>query len=222
MWGTSSGRGEGSGQKAGRRSACQDTAAGDGTNPFGDNLANLAEERERADEQLESTGELPVQMRAIRHFVFGDQMAREQVTAELARVSDVMLAIATRYVAAAAPDLQGAARLARMLTEPSRLPEVRAMGHLLLAHFAFAEGRWKAAGAELTALAPFEPQWALEYRALFAAAPFLPVAAAELEAIRDALQRMDTTSPPGTGTVDCCSRSTTTCIRCCAHIFWAS
>jgi len=80
-------------------------------------------------------------------------------------------------------DTEGAARVARLMTDPQRSRDSRALGHINIAWTEVARGRWGAAQRELDSAAQFRPGWALEHRALLS---LHPVA---LEAPRDQLQR---------------------------------
>jgi tetratricopeptide (TPR) repeat protein len=87
-------------------------------------------------------------------------------------------------------DLPNAEKVARLLTLPARSQEVRAVGHVLLAHLALAQGRWKAAQMELTKAEQLDRATGVEYRALLSATPFLPVAETNLAAIRASIERL--------------------------------
>jgi DNA-binding SARP family transcriptional activator/TolB-like protein len=100
-----------------------------------------------------------------------------------------------RYVAVLARNLDGAGRIARWLTAPSRHPEVQAVGYSALAHLALARGRPRAARAALDSAAARDAGLALLYRALFAAVPFLPADTTEISALADALVRWDAVEP---------------------------
>jgi tetratricopeptide (TPR) repeat protein len=134
--------------------------------------------------RLHRLGELPAPARAMDAFLHGDREAQDVALAELATAGDVPVAIAARYVAASGPNLRGAEAVTRLLVDPQRGHEPRALGHLMLAHWALAAGRWRSARAELARLAALEPGWARTYRALFLVAPLVSPSDAELDAAR--------------------------------------
>jgi tetratricopeptide (TPR) repeat protein len=92
-----------------------------------------------------------------------------------------------RYVAVGAQNLAGATRLVALLAEPTRPTEVRAFGHLALAHLELTRGRLRAAEAELDTAAVLDALPALEQRALLALVPFLFVERDQLLALRDSI-----------------------------------
>ena len=71
--------------------------------------------------------------------------------AEFGRAPDGILPLAVWGVAVFAQNIPGAERIARLLTEPARPRDVRAQGHVLLAHLELAQGRRSAAWNELAA-----------------------------------------------------------------------
>jgi DNA-binding SARP family transcriptional activator len=128
-------------------------------------------------------------MRVTSVFSTGDAAAREEQLAILATLPDVAIHEAVRYVAHLTPDLEGAARIARILTDPSRLPEVQATGHVLAANLELALDRPEIAAAELERAGRLDPDLALEQMALFSAFPFLSAADDRLQSLRDAIDR---------------------------------
>ena len=134
-------------------------------------------------------------VRLIRAFALGESEARERVIND---VYDRGLApIAIVPIALGARDLQGARRLAQLQVQSSTSsPQERAEGHVWLAQFAMAKGRWEEAKRELSSTERLDPAPGLAYRVLFSVAPFLPVPRSELVALRDLVQRWDTRSVP--------------------------
>ena len=93
-------------------------------------------------------------------------------------------------------NLSGAARAARIFTDAANQSEFRARGYIELAQIDLAQGKWRAAQANLDAAELLDPSDALEYRALLSAAPFLETRADELRALRETLERWDPKGPP--------------------------
>jgi tetratricopeptide (TPR) repeat protein len=150
--------------------------------------------------RLNPASELAVEMRTLAAFARPDAAARDAVAAELAELDDDAVFTAI-WTASYADPVIGTERLARILTEAKRPPDVRATGHLLLATAALGGGRLEAARGALAAAARDDPDRALPFRALFAALPFLAISVDEVETIRDELQAWDADSiPPGLGT----------------------
>jgi tetratricopeptide (TPR) repeat protein len=87
-----------------------------------------------------------------------------------------------------ARDIDGAHRLAKVLSKLVRASEERALCHLVLAHLELASGRQRSARNELSAAANFDAAWALELRASFATLPFVDLPSTDLVAVREALR----------------------------------
>jgi tetratricopeptide (TPR) repeat protein len=136
---------------------------------------------------LNPTGEWAAEARALRGFATGDVEEQREVIAELRTAGEGRVWNIARYLAIAAHSLEGAEQLLRLLTEPTRSREVRAFGHLALAHLDLARGRARAAGEQLTRAASLDPHAALVHRALLATVPFLPGPPARLSALRDSV-----------------------------------
>ena len=167
-------------------------------------LAQVAA-REHRYEELDSlltrilqtaSGGAALSLRALRATTLGERAAQDALIPALRAADDYTLIITVWRVALFSPDLDAVVRYARLLTEAQRPRDVRAVGHVLLAHLELARGRWRGAQAELARLEPVHPAWAMEYRALLALSPFLPIDAAELATVRDSLTEWDATPVP--------------------------
>lgn len=157
-------------------------------------LEGNAAERDRLIEQvirLSPEGDRALPMAALRAFAHRDQPAMAAVTAELQRARPLIAGIAYADIALCSGNLPDAVKLGRTLMGGIRDDELRALGHLVLAHVIGAEGRWSEARAELELAGPLAPAWALEVRALFSALPFVPVSPAELARDRAELEAWD-------------------------------
>jgi DNA-binding SARP family transcriptional activator/tetratricopeptide (TPR) repeat protein len=135
--------------------------------------------------ELSPAGEWAVEARALRSFAVGDVAEQRQVIDELRTAGEGRVWNIARYLAIAAHSLEGADRVLRLLTEPTRSPEVRAFGHLALAHLELARGRIKAADGQLERASSLDPVAALQHRALLATVPFLPAEPGALRALLD-------------------------------------
>jgi DNA-binding SARP family transcriptional activator/tetratricopeptide (TPR) repeat protein len=139
---------------------------------------------------LGTVGEWAVEARALRSFATGDVAEQRRVIAELRTAGEGRVWNIARYLAIAAHSLEGAGQLLRLLTEPTRPAEVRAFGHLALAHLELARGRARTAGEQLDRASALDPLPALEHRALLATVPFLPARREYLASLRDTLSRL--------------------------------
>jgi tetratricopeptide (TPR) repeat protein len=142
-------------------------------------------------EQLGPSGEWALELRALRAFgsETGSRAERTAVSAELRTAGEGRVWNIARYVAVAGGGLGGAGELVRLLTAPTRPPEVRAFGYLGLAHLELAQGRLAAARAEMDSASRLDPVPALEHRALLDLLPFVPATPAALSSLRDSLSR---------------------------------
>jgi len=136
---------------------------------------------------LSPDGEWALEARALRSYASRDRAEQLRVIADLRTAPEGRIWNTARYVAVATHELEGASELAALLTEETRPAEVRAFGHLALAHLQVARGRLRAASAELDRAAALDPLPALEHRALLALLPFVPVSPERLLALRDML-----------------------------------
>jgi serine/threonine-protein kinase len=143
-----------------------------------------------------ATGGAALSLRAIHATTLGDSAAQHALVPALRAADDYTLIITVWRIVLFSPDIDAITRYARLLTETERPREVRAVGHVLLAHLELARGRWGGAQAELAALEPLHPAWAVEYRALLAASPFLPANRSELVPLRDVVAQWQAAPAP--------------------------
>lgn len=132
-----------------------------------------------------------IELRTLRAFASDDREEEARVTADLRRVSDPSLLITVAYVPVMGGGLEAGATLAGLLTEDSRIPEMRALGHIYQAYLSMAQGRVSDARAEIAAAERFDAYRAAEFGALFSLLPFMPVSDAELEATRREIGLLD-------------------------------
>jgi DNA-binding SARP family transcriptional activator/tetratricopeptide (TPR) repeat protein len=122
-------------------------------------------------------------------FARRDVPEQERVLLELERAPDVIVHEASRYAAVVGHDLAGSQRIAGLLTHVTRAPEVRATGHVLLAHMQLIKGRVRDANLEFRAARSFAPVQSGEYSALAALLPFVATSRADLERLRREVTR---------------------------------
>ena len=135
------------------------------------------------------------ELEAERAFALRDTAAQRAALARLRGSQDEIVRVAAMRVALYARDLDGAERISRLLLEPGRAPEFRAVGHLHLADLAVARGNWREALEHVDSITPIAPVIALESRARILTLPFVPAPRELLERARDTLERWDGAAP---------------------------
>ncbi len=142
--------------------------------------------------QLSPAGDAAIWIRAFWAFSRDDGAEQAALLAELRAASDYSIVFAAQFLGAYLGNPSAALRLAGLLTEPIRSPEVRAHGHAMRAHLELARGRWRAAEAELSAAQALHATAPLMYRALLAACPFAPISP---DRLREILERVRSMTP---------------------------
>jgi tetratricopeptide (TPR) repeat protein len=137
--------------------------------------------------KLSPAGDRALSMRALRAYAIGNEIEKARVLTALGRARSLAVGIAFTDIVLYARDVNGAHRLAKVLSKLVRVGEERALCHLVLAHLELASGRHRSARSELSAAAGFDAAWALELQASFATLPFVDPTRADLTAVRDAL-----------------------------------
>jgi tetratricopeptide (TPR) repeat protein len=133
--------------------------------------------------------------RTVRALTKGSGTDRSGMIEENRRTSDPDLANSARHMLFLVEDRESAASVVRMLLNPERPAEARALGHILLAHLEAASGRLRAADLELRLAEALDRTRALEHRGLLESMPFLAVTPARRVATRDALMRWNGDAP---------------------------
>ncbi len=141
-------------------------------------------------------GDAVTWMLALRAWLLGDRASQKRVAAKLRRGSDFSAARSAWYVALPSRELDGAWALTELLTDPSRSPESRTLGHVWLAHLELVKGRWGAALDQLAAVERIDPASATLYRALLHLYPCADVPAAELGELAAAVANLDCDAVP--------------------------
>ena len=119
-------------------------------------------------------GDQALGMRALRAFGLGRSDERREVADRLRHAPALGMAVAFTDLALYGGDLPAVVALGRDLIGVFRSPELQAIGRLVLAHIAVAEGDLQLAMEELARSEALDPAWGLELRALLAALPFIP------------------------------------------------
>jgi serine/threonine-protein kinase len=160
-------------------------------------LARVAALEGRSDEleslvsrvlKLSPAGDRALSMRALRAYAVGNEIEKARVLTALGRARALAVGIAFTDIVLYARAIDGAHRLAKMLSKLVRANEERALCHIVLAHLELASGRHRSARSELTTAVGLDAAWALELRASFATLPFVSLPRQELIAVRDALE----------------------------------
>jgi tetratricopeptide (TPR) repeat protein len=120
-------------------------------------------------------------VRAALAYTSPDTTRRMEMLAELEDYNDVMLGLAV-HGACLSGALEGAARIARIMTDPSRPPETRGRGYRVIASLAFARGRWEEADASLAEAESYGARQAIRDRANLSLTPPAPFPRSLLEA----------------------------------------
>ncbi len=131
--------------------------------------------------KLSPAGDRTLELRALQAYTTDDSAGVDSVIAEFGRAPDGILPIAVWSIAVFAQNIRGAARIAGLLTEPGRPRDVRAQGHVLLAHLELARGRRSAAWKELAAAGQLSSAERPLVDAWFRALPFVPQSPKELD-----------------------------------------
>lgn len=123
-----------------------------------------------------------LELRAFRALTLGSRAEREAALDELRRGTNVDRYVTAWRVAVYGRELDAAARVAAIMAEPHQETSSRATGHEMRAAILLAQGRPRAADAELAAIArlPAHARYSLALRALHAAVPAASRPATEL------------------------------------------
>lgn len=146
--------------------------------------------------KLQPAGQRELEIQALRAFFSGDVKSQAQNIKELRKRQDYAIVLGAWNVAVYAQNLEAAKQLAGLLLDPLRSPEVKALGHLILAHLALAQGRYQAARQALNTARQFDHLSALEYQAYFSLLPFHPGALEERQQLQAQLEAFPTGEAP--------------------------
>lgn len=139
-----------------------------------------------------------LELEVLRASASGSREAMDEVARRLSGAPSPLVYHTAVSLAVHAGDLEGAARLAALLTGPERGSGWQAAGHLLRAELALAGGRWRSAREAVAAAGALHPAAGLEYRTVLATHPFSRSPRSELAALRAELVRASSgTHVPG-------------------------
>ena len=136
---------------------------------------------------LAPEGDRILELVALRASVAGDTAALARVVDDLRDGMDLTRYMTAWNLSAFAGDLAGTHRVAATMTEPTRAPEVRSMGHLVRAYAALGLGRPSVAANEIAAVSALDPANGPVHEAALALHPGADVTPGRLRQIRDAL-----------------------------------
>ena len=137
---------------------------------------------------MESEPVQRLRLRALRAFVHDDAQEMAAVVSDAAGLPELAIWELGASIATMTGNLEGAARIIRLLTPAGRPAHWRAISQMGLANLAAAEGRWATARRELDAVAALDPTLGLFARASLSTAPWLPLGVAERDSVRRALE----------------------------------
>jgi len=136
-------------------------------------------------------GDAVTWMLALQAWEAGDTSAQREVLQRLRAASDFTAARAAWYVSVPGKCVGGPKRLAALLTEATRAPEVRAVGHLWTGHLELSEGHLREARAQITRARSLSPPTGFVHEALLALVPVLETHRDEMERLRESLDVWD-------------------------------
>lgn len=117
----------------------------------------------------------------------------------LEHAPEVLVHECARYAAVIGHDIAESHRIAAILTTATRSPEVRAVGHVLIAQCHLVQGCIRSSTQEFRAAQSFAPAVGLTYRALAAVLPFLRPNPSELLQLQEELATWDARPRAATG-----------------------
>jgi tetratricopeptide (TPR) repeat protein len=127
--------------------------------------------------------------RILRAFAQGDSVAEQRAVTNASGMDDLQRLLTVNMTAVLRDPKRVEWLARRLFIQPSRLPEVRAFGHLVSAYLEVARGRRRAALVDLAAADSLDAAAALEHRALLALFPFPETPDSVVRTIRARLQR---------------------------------
>jgi DNA-binding SARP family transcriptional activator/tetratricopeptide (TPR) repeat protein len=121
--------------------------------------------------------------RVVRAFQLGSEKERAAAEAEIRAGTERDLATVAGHSLYLVEDDSTAARVVRILVEPTRSLPLRVVGYILTAHLQMSAGRWREASAALEALQALDPVRAAQQAGVMYAGPWLPIPRSELERV---------------------------------------
>ncbi len=121
--------------------------------------------------------------RMVRAFQLGGEKERAISEAEIRAGTERDLATVAGHSLYLLEEDSAAARMVRILVEPTRSTKVRVAGWILTAHLDMSAGRWRDASAAIDSLRVLDPVRAAQQAGPMYAAPWLPIPRGEVERI---------------------------------------
>lgn len=137
---------------------------------------------------ISPAGDAVTWMLALQAWEASDATAQAEVVARLRSASDFAVARAAWYVSVPGKCADGPKRLAALLTEAMRAPEVRAVGHLWIGHLELAGGHLRAALAEIARARSLHHPAGFVHGAQLALVPVLETRRDEIMELRTSLE----------------------------------
>jgi tetratricopeptide (TPR) repeat protein len=173
-------------------------------------VARLAMQEGDADEvealtgrvlRVSSAGERALEAKAILAYSRDDPDERQRFLSEARLADDNAMIISSNVVALHSPDPGAGIEALRLLTEASRVVEMRAMGHIQIASSLASLGKFAAAWEETKKASVLKHPWGMEGRAFLGLVPMAPQARSEMESAYRELASWDpATAPTSNGT----------------------
>jgi class 3 adenylate cyclase/tetratricopeptide (TPR) repeat protein len=129
-------------------------------------------------------GERALEVLAVQAFAHDDAKREAEILSDLRTATDVTLQLAVGSVTGNTGEPDDWERLIRLMTEPSRSPQMRGQGYLWLGCQRLATGRWREAREELDRARGFAaPAFQTYYRTILRLLPFVTSTDDEIEAL---------------------------------------
>jgi tetratricopeptide (TPR) repeat protein len=122
--------------------------------------------------------------RMVRAFQLGGEKEQATSEAEVRAGTERDLATVAGHSLYLLEEDSAAAKVVRILVEPSRSTKLRVVGWILTAHLDMSAGRWRDASRAIDSLRALDPVRAAQQAGPMYAAPWLPIPRSEIERIR--------------------------------------
>lgn len=132
-----------------------------------------------------------VELRALRAFASGSEAETSAVLADLRRAPDPALLVTVSFVPVMTLDFEAGFTLSELLTDQTRAPRIRALGHIYRGYLNAGQGRLQDAAMEMAAAERLDSYRATEFGSFLLALPFFPVGEDELSSMLLRLQALD-------------------------------
>jgi tetratricopeptide (TPR) repeat protein len=144
----------------------------------------------------DSSGYYASVFQIFRAFARRDSLSESQVISYSRAMDDLQRLLAVNMTATLQDPARTRRLALRLLTEPSRLPEVQAFGHVMAAHLELARGRKRAASLELSVADTLDSAAGMEGRALLMLHPLWDPPDSVVRSVLTGLQRWNAAATP--------------------------